>query len=59
MVSILRRTTFIVADAQHSAAFYENVFGWMRFYDHSLTAKAGFPPVGPHDEPVKVVLLKA
>ena len=59
MASILRRTTFIVADAQRSAAFYENVFGWTRFYDHSLTAKAGFPPVGPRDEPVKLVLLKA
>jgi predicted enzyme related to lactoylglutathione lyase len=59
MASILRRTTFIVADAQRSAAFYESVFGWTRFYDHALTAKAGFPPVGPRDEPVKLVLLKA
>lgn len=59
MSSILRRTTFIVADAQRSAAFYEKVFGWTRFYDHSLTARAGFPPVGPRDEPVKLVLLKA
>ena len=59
MSSILRRTTFIVADAQRSAAFYERVFGWTRFYDHALTARAGFPPVGPRDEPVKLVLLKA
>ena len=59
MSSILRRTTFIVADAQRSASFYEHVFGWTRFYDHSLIAKAGFPPVGPRDEPVKLVLLKA
>lgn len=59
MSSILRRTTFIVADAQRSAAFYETVFGWTRFYDHSLMAKTGFPPVGPRDEPVKLVLLKA
>jgi predicted enzyme related to lactoylglutathione lyase len=59
MSSILRRTTFIVADAQRSAGFYEKVFGWTRFYDHSLTARAGFPPVGPRDEPVKLVLLKA
>jgi predicted enzyme related to lactoylglutathione lyase len=57
--AILRRTTFIVADAARSASFYETVFGWTRFYDHSLTAKAGFPPVGPNDEPVKLVLLKA
>ncbi len=59
MSSILRRTTFIVADAQRSAIFYESVFGWTRFYDHALTARAGFPPVGPRDEPVKLVLLKA
>lgn len=59
MTNLLRRTTFIVADAQRSASFYESVFGWTRFYDHALTAKAGFPPVGPRDEPVKLVLLKA
>jgi len=59
MTSILRRTTFIVSDAERSAVFYESVFGWTRFYDHSLTARAGFPPVGPRDEPVKLVLLKA
>jgi predicted enzyme related to lactoylglutathione lyase len=59
MSAILRRTTFIVADAQRAAAFYESVFGWTRFYDHALSARAGFPPVGPRDEPVKLVLLKA
>lgn len=59
MANLLRRTTFIVADAQRAASFYETVFGWTRFYDHSLIAKAGFPPVGPRDEPVKLVLLKA
>lgn len=56
---ILRRTTFIVPDAARAAQFYESVFGWTRFYDHSLVAKAGFPPVGRQDEPVKLVLLKA
>lgn len=59
MTSILRRTTFIVADAEASARFYETVFGWTRFYDHELVARAGFPPVGPKDEPVKLVMLKA
>jgi len=57
--SILRRTTFVVPDAAAAAKFYESVFGWTRFYDHSLVAKAGFPPVSPNDEPVKLVLLKA
>jgi catechol 2,3-dioxygenase-like lactoylglutathione lyase family enzyme len=56
---ILRRTTFIVPDAARAAQFYESVFSWTRFYDHALVAKAGFPPVGPQDEPVKLVLLKA
>lgn len=59
MSAILRRTTFIVPDARAAAKFYESVFGWTRFYDHSLIAKAGFPPVGPDDEPVELVLLKA
>jgi catechol 2,3-dioxygenase-like lactoylglutathione lyase family enzyme len=58
-MSILRRTTFVVPSAQKAAQFYETVFGWTRFYDHALTAKKGFPPVGPNDEPVKLVLLKA
>lgn len=56
---ILRRTTFVVPDAAQAAQFYEKVFGWTRFYDHSLVAKRGFPPVSPNDEPVKLVLLKA
>ena len=56
---ILRRTTFVVPDAAKAAQFYETVFGWTRFYDHSLVAKRGFPPVSPNDEPVKLVLLKA
>jgi catechol 2,3-dioxygenase-like lactoylglutathione lyase family enzyme len=59
MPSILRRTTFVVPDANKAAQFYESVFGWTRFYDHSLVAKAGFPPVSPNDEPAKLVLLKA
>ena len=59
MTSILRRTTFVVADAEGAARFYESVFGWTRFYDHELVARAGFPPVGPGDEPVKLVMLKA
>ncbi|MFO1425968.1 MAG: VOC family protein [Steroidobacteraceae bacterium] len=59
MSSILRRTTFVVPDANAAAKFYEHVFGWTRFYDHSLVAKKGFPPVSPNDEPVKLVILKA
>jgi hypothetical protein len=44
MSTILRRTTFIVPDARAAAAFYESVFGWTRFYDHSLIAKRVFRP---------------
>jgi predicted enzyme related to lactoylglutathione lyase len=58
-VPILRRTTFVVADAEAAAGFYEHVFGWTRFYDQSLVARAGLPPAGPADAPVKLVLLKA
>jgi uncharacterized glyoxalase superfamily protein PhnB len=59
MPAILRRTTFIVPDANKAAQFYETVFGWTRFYNNPLVAKAGFPPVGPNDEPANLVILKA
>lgn len=59
MLNIFRRTTFIVPDAEKSANFYIKVFGWKTFYDNGLLAKVGFPPVGPRDEPVKLVILKA
>jgi len=59
MEGILRRTTFVVADAEKSARFYESVFGWMRFYDHRVAVHAGFPPAGPHNTPCHLVILKA
>jgi catechol 2,3-dioxygenase-like lactoylglutathione lyase family enzyme len=56
---ILRRTTFVVGDAEVSARFYEEVFGWTRFYDHRLAVHAAFPPAGPHNAPAHLVILKA
>ena len=32
--AILRRTTFVVANAEESAAFYMNVFGWTKWYEN-------------------------
>lgn len=56
---ILRRTTFVVADAESSAQFYQDVFGWTRFYDHRLAVHSRFPPAGPHNAPAHLVILKA
>jgi len=55
----LKRTTFIVRDAEAAAAFYEHVFGWRRWYDRRLVADRRFPPTGRDvDAPVRLVILE-
>ncbi len=56
---ILRRTTFIVPNADEAARFYSEVFGWTRFYDHRLAVHGAFPPAAPHNAPAHLVILKA
>jgi catechol 2,3-dioxygenase-like lactoylglutathione lyase family enzyme len=59
-LAILKRTTFIVADAEASAAFYRAVFGWTVWYDNVLRADRRFPPSGAaHDAEVRLVILQA
>lgn len=59
MMNLLKRTTFIVADATASAAFYEAVFGWTVWYDKRLTADRRFPPTpSGKDEEVHLVILE-
>lgn len=46
---ILKRTTFVVADAERSAQFYVDVFGWTVWYDNIVKADQRFPPSGAPD----------
>lgn len=59
-MDILKRTTFIVADAKASAEFYVKVFGWTVWYDNQLKADHRFPPSGAPDQAeVKLVIVQA
>ena len=55
-IGVLKRTTYIVADAQKSAEFYQKVFGWKIWYDNVLMADPRFPPSG-EKEPAQVRLI--
>ena len=57
---ILKRTTFIVTDAEASAAFYRQVFGWSVWYDNIVRADHRFPPSGAADKAeVRLIILEA
>ncbi|MEE4175107.1 MAG: VOC family protein [Xanthomonadales bacterium] len=58
-MDLLKRTTFIVEDADAAARFYETVFGWRRWYDQQLVADRRFPPTGSdEDSAVHLVILE-
>jgi catechol 2,3-dioxygenase-like lactoylglutathione lyase family enzyme len=46
---LLKRTTFIVRDAEAQADFYAAVFGFSRWYDHELAVDRRYPPTGAPD----------
>lgn len=57
---LLKRTTFVVADARASASFYQSVFGWEIWYDNIVKADARFPPSGAVDgAEVRLIILQA
>lgn len=56
---IIRRTSFIVADADAAASFYQAIFGWTRFYDNETAVDRRFPPSAPGVTPAQIILLKA
>jgi len=59
-IGILKRTTFIVADAEVAAKFYMEVFGWKVWYDNVLPCDERFPPSGaPHNAEVRLIILEA
>lgn len=57
--SIIRRTSFIVTDADATADFYEQIFGWSRFYDNETPVGQYFPPCAPDQTPAKIIIMKA
>lgn len=60
MTDILKRTTYIVADAEASAAFYKEVFGWTEWYNNIVKADYRFPPSGaPNMAEVHLIILQA
>jgi len=59
-MGVLKRTTFIVADAEASAEFYQRVFGWTVWYDNIVRADRRFPPSGaPDNAEVRLIILQA
>ena len=56
---IIRRTSFVVSDAEAIADFYQDIFGWTRFYDNETPVDARFPPCAPDAALAKLVILKA
>jgi catechol 2,3-dioxygenase-like lactoylglutathione lyase family enzyme len=58
--ALLKRTTFIAADAQRQADFYAGVFGFLRWYDHELNVDHRYPPTGaPEGARARLVILQA
>lgn len=57
--AILRRTTFLVPDAEAAANFYVEVFGWTRWYDQELSVDRRFPPAAPDGARAHLVLIQA
>ncbi len=55
---ILKRTTFLVPDAEATSTFYENVFGWTRWYDNRLPVDYRFPPAAPDGAEAHLIILK-
>ena len=59
MTDILKRTTYIVGDAEKAAKRYEHLFGWTRYYDNELPVDGRFPPVAPDQTHARLIMLKA
>jgi hypothetical protein len=59
VTGILKRTTYIVADAEVAASRYERIFGWTRYYDAELPVDGRFPPVAPDGSRARLIMLQA
>ncbi|MBK6596699.1 MAG: VOC family protein [Proteobacteria bacterium] len=58
--TLLRRTTFLVPDAEKAAQFYQTVFGWKVWYDNHVAADYRMPPSGaPDGAKVRLIMLES
>lgn len=57
--NIIRRVSFMVADVEATAGFYQKVFGWTRFYDADTPVDKRFPPCAPDQTPAHIIILQA
>lgn len=57
--NIIRRVSFMVADVEAAARFYQEVFGWTRFYDADTPVDRRFPPCAPDQTPAHIIILQA
>lgn len=55
----LKRTTFLVPNAEEAAGFYMHVFGMTKWYDSKVAVHWAFPPAAPDQAPCHLILLKA
>ncbi len=59
MIGILKRTTFVVADAELAAQRYECILRWTRYYDDELLVDGRFPPIAPDGSRARLIMLQA
>ena len=57
--NIIRRVSFMVADVEATAGFYQEVFGWTRYYDTETPVDRRFPPCAPDQTPAHIIILQA
>ncbi len=57
-MDILKRTTFIVADAEQSARFYADVCGLREWYRNELTVDGRFPPLAADGARAKLIVMQ-
>lgn len=57
--NVIRRVSFIVADVEATATFYQDIFGWTRFYDNETAVDKRFPPCAPDQTPAHIIILQA
>jgi predicted enzyme related to lactoylglutathione lyase len=58
MTDVLKRTTFVVGDADSVARRYEHIFGWTRYYDERLAVDYRFPPIAPDGTRAHLIMLR-
>jgi len=58
--AFLKRTTFLVPDAEAAAGFYAHVFGMTKWYESDKVAvHPAFPPAAAPWAPCRLILMKA